>query len=302
VAVNGGEPGAADGREPGVIDARVRLPRELRPPDASRQARYLARYEEILYTPRDAGKTLPDLFADMKDARITGAVLHAEHEYGDVAEALNDTVAELVAEHAELIAGVGTVSMADTPLMERVRQAETVARQGLAGLNIQPGLFGLPIDARELYPLYAKAAEHDLIMFVHTGVNYATHRPIRNEHPLQLDQVACDFPGLRLVACHAGWPFVTEITAVARRHSQVYVDFGGLAPKYVGRPGTGWDPLFGMMDNLLAGQVLFASDWPVFPMPRAVAEWEALNLRPSTLDGLFRENILALLDDGRRGS
>jgi predicted TIM-barrel fold metal-dependent hydrolase len=299
--MNGGNGAAGGGREPGAIDARVRLPRELRPPDASLDARYLARYEEILYTPRDASKTLEDLFTDMKDAHIAGAVLHAEYEHGDVAEALNEAVTALVAEHDEFVAGIGTVSMADARVMTRVRQASAVARQGLAGLNLQPGFFGLPIDARELYPLYAKAAEEDLIVFVHTGVNYATHRPIRNEHPLQLDQVACDFPGLRLVACHAGWPFVTEMTAVARRHSRVYVDFGGLAPKYVGRPGTGWDPLFGMMDNLLAGQVLFASDWPVFPMSRAVAEWEALNLRRSTLDGLFRDNILGLLDDGEHG-
>ena len=87
-----------------------------------------------------------------------------------------------------------------------------------------------PVDARELYPVYAKAAEEDRIVFAHTGVNYATHRPIRNEHPLQLDQVACDFPRLRLAACHPAWPFVTEMTAVARRHSQVYVDFRRAGP------------------------------------------------------------------------
>ena len=59
--------------------------------------------------------------------------------------------------------------------------------------------------------------------------------------------------------------------------------FGELAPRYVGRPGTGWDPLFGMMDNLLARQVLFASEWPVFPMSQAVAEWKAAGLKQSTL-------------------
>jgi uncharacterized protein len=287
-------------KQPAAIDARVRLPMEFRPRDAPPHSGYLTRYEELIFSAEDANKTLDDLFQDMKDAPAEGAVLHAEYEYGDIAEALNDAVAALVAEHAEILAGVGTVSMGDAQVMRRSRQVQELARQGLIGVNIQPAFFGMPIDARELYPLYAKAAEEDLIVFVHTGVNYTTHRPLRNEHPLQLDQVACDFPGLRLVACHGGWPFVADLVAVARRHRQVYIDFGGLAPKYVGRSGTGWDPLFGMMDNLLAGQVLFASDWPVFSMARALSEWRSLGLKPSTLDCLFRQNIRSLLSGGRQ--
>jgi hypothetical protein len=34
-------------------------------------------------------------------------------------------------------------------------------------------------------------------------------------------------------------------------------EFGALAPKYVSRPGTGWDALFGMMGNVLREQVLY---------------------------------------------
>jgi predicted TIM-barrel fold metal-dependent hydrolase len=186
--------------------------------------------------------------------------------------------------------------MLDTPPMRRVQQAREVARLGLAGLNIQPSFFGLPIDDRSLYPLYTAAAEEDLVVFVHTGVNYTAHRPISNDHPLQLDQVACDFPGLRLVACHGGWPFVPEMVAVARKHPQVFLDFGGLAPRYVGRPGTGWDALFAVMGSLLSRQVLFATDWPVFPMERALREWSELALPDATRALLLHGNVTRLLD------
>lgn len=280
----------------GTVDARVRLPNEFRPVEPPPHSGFTSRYEAVLGTSTSGEKTLADLLSEMADAGVTGAVLHAEYEYGDVAEALNEAVARLVGEQSALVAGIGTVSMLDAPVLHRVHQAREVARLGLAGLNIQPSFFGLAIDDRSLYPLYAAAAEENLAVFLHTGVNYTAHRPIKNDHPLQLDQVACDFPGLRLVACHAGWPFVTEMVAVARKHPQVYLDFGGLAPQYIGRPGSGWDPLFGVLNSLLCEQILFATDWPVFPVERALREWATLGLREETLAKLLRDNVTSLLD------
>jgi predicted TIM-barrel fold metal-dependent hydrolase len=281
-----------------AIDARVRLPAEFRGSERPPHDGYTSRYEAVLDTGTTGEKTFDDLRVDMRSADVSGVVLHAEYEYGDVADALNESVARLVEEEPIVIAGIGTVSMLDVPVMRRVRQARAVARLGLAGLNVQPSFWGLPIDDRALYPMYAAASDDGLIVFVHTGVNYTAHRPIKNDHPLQLDQVACDFPDLRLVACHAGWPFVTDMVAVARKHPQVSVDFGGLAPKYVGMPGSGWDALFGVMNSLLRDQVLFATDWPVFPMDRALREWHALGLHEDTLARLTRDNILELLGGG----
>jgi predicted TIM-barrel fold metal-dependent hydrolase len=278
------------------IDARVRLPNELRPAEAPPHSGYTSRYDAVLATEASGAKTRADLLAEMSAAGVGGAVVHAEYEFGEVAEALNDAVAQLVAEEPRVVAGVGTVSMLDAPPMRRVRQARAVARLGLAGVNVQPSFFGTAIDDRSLYPFYTAAAEENLVVFLHTGVNYTAHRPIRNDHPLQLDQVACDFPELRLVACHGGWPFVPEMVAVARKHPQVFLDFGGLAPKYVGRPGTGWDALFAVLGSLLSRQVLFATDWPVFPMERALREWAELALPEATMALLLHGNVTRLLE------
>jgi uncharacterized protein len=134
-----------------------------------------------------------------------------------------------------------------------------------------------------------------MVVALHTGVNYTTHQPIVNDHPLQLDQVACDFPDLLLVACHAGWPFSAELVAVMRKHPNVFADFGGLAPKYVSAPDAGWAVMRRFMNSLLRHQVLYATDWPVFPMERAVAEWRQSGLRDEVLEGLFGRNAERLL-------
>lgn len=293
MAAAAGGAGAMD-----VVDFRVRLPAELRPPEQL-PPEYVTQYDAVLGLEERRELSLEALIAELEAAGVAHAVVHAEYEHGDPADALNEAVGGLVAARPDLFSGFGTVSLAPMRVMRAVGQVARVAELGLRGINIQPSFFGLPIDHAQLYPVYARACELGLAVGVHTGVNYTSHLPIRHDHPLQLDQVACDFPELTLIACHAGWPWTGEMVAVARKHPLVYLEFGGLAPKYVGTPGTGWEPVFRFMNSLLAGQVLYGTDWPVFPMQRALAEWRQLGLKEPVLRGLLGGNASRLL--GRSG-
>ena len=277
-----------------VIDFRVRLPLELRPsqelPDD-----YLAQYDQVLGLSANRQRTLEQLIADMDTCGVTHAVVHAEYEHGDEADALNDAVAKVVAQHPGRFSGYGTISMDHLKIPRALAQVQRVHDLGLKGLNLQPSFFGIAIDDRLLYPVYAKAGELGLHVGLHTGINYTVTFPIRNDQPLQLDQVACDFPGLPLIACHAGWPWVPEMVAVLRKHPTVYAEFGGLAPRYVCEHNTGWEVMFRFMNSLLSRQILHGTDWPVFPMDRALSEWRNGGLRPDVLDALTGGNARRLL-------
>jgi len=277
-----------------IIDFRVRLPTELRPA-VDMPPEYVDQYDAVLGLEARRNLTVDDLVAEMDAAGVTHAVVHAEYEVGDPADELNEAVAGLVVRMPERFSGWGTVSLSPMRVMRAVGQVSRVAELGLRGINMQPSFFDMAIDDARLYPIYAKAGELGLAVGVHTGVNYTSHLPIRNDHPLQLDQVACDFPDLTLVACHAGWPWAAEMVAVARKHPNAYLEFGGLAPRYVGAAGTGWEVVFRFMNSLLAKQVLFGTDWPVFPMRRALEEWRGLGLKPAVLEALLSGNAERLL-------
>lgn len=284
--------------EPGprVVDARVRLPWDFRPHrERNKPEHLITRYDQILGVQSTRSKTLDDLIEEMDTAGVSAAVVHAEYEHGDWADELNEAVAKLLEEHRERFIGFGTVSLA--PLIPRraIAQSRRAAELGLVGINIQPAFFDLAINDRRLYPLFAAAEETGLVVAIHTGINYSSHSLMKFEHPLLLDEVACDFPELRIVACHGGWPWIAEMVAVARRHPNVYVEFGGLAPKYVGLPGTGWEMMFRSMKSILADQTLFATDWPVFEMSRALKEWAEIGLGEEALRKLLSSNVEKLL-------
>jgi predicted TIM-barrel fold metal-dependent hydrolase len=277
-----------------VIDFRVRVPSVARPALSAGGDVY-TQYEAVLDIGDGWHKGMGELLAELDEAGVGHAVLHAEYEHGDYADALNEEVAEQVRLRPERFSGFGTVTLEPLSIMRAVRQVERVAALGLHGINVQPSFFGHAIDDRQLYPVYAKATELGLAIGIHTGVNYSRRHPIESERPVRLDQVACDFPEATLIACHGAWPWVPEIVAVARRHPNVLIDFGGLAPKYIGVPGSGWEMMLRFMDRVLRDQVLFATDWPVFPHRRALEEWHALGLRPETLDALLHDNARRLL-------
>jgi len=279
-----------------IIDARVRLPQDRRA-SASYTAppRQTEQYDRVLgLTEKVESGTLAGLLSVMDGQGITMAVMHAESEGGEDADDLNERLRLVLDAHPTRFVGIGSVDIGNPSPSAIVAQAVRASQAGLLGVSLQPAFFGLDIDDRRLYPLYSRAEELGLIVAVHTGINYSRLHPLRHERAELLDQVACDFPDLRLIASHAGWPWATEYAAVARRHPTVYLEFGGLAPKYVARPGTGWDAVFGMMPNLLRGQTLYGSDWPVFSPERAIAEWRGSGLPEDALASLFADNARRL--------
>lgn len=280
-----------------IIDARVRLPQDVRPEAAySGHPAQLEQYDKRLSLSDKLNQgSLRDLLTSMDAEGVSVAAMHAESEGGEQAHALNEALAGVIAKHPGRFIGIGCVDAGATYPREMIGQARSSAELGFVGISIEPAFACIDMDDRKLYPLYAYLEDHGLLLAVHTGINYSRLHPMSHESPARLDRLACDFPDLRIMACHAGWPWTAEIAAVALRHPTVYLEFGALAPRYVAKQGAGWDTLFGMMPNLLSEQILYGSDWPVMGQQRAIQEWRESGLDADTLRLLFESNARRLL-------
>jgi hypothetical protein len=221
--------------------------------------------------------------AELEAAGIERAVIQAEWASGDYRQD-NDRVAALVRRHPDRFTGFAAV--------DELKRA--VEELGLLGLNLQPFASGLHANHRKYYPLYLKCLEYGVPVTVHTGINYSSDRAMDYGRPLYLDDVACDFPGLVVVLNHGGWPWVAESVAIARKHPSLYLEIGGIAPKYLAMAGSGWEVFLRFADSLLQDRVLFATD-SMIPVARAVAEARALPLKPEVLPKLMGENAARLL-------
>lgn len=152
------------------------------------------------------------------------------------------------------------------------------ARQelGLVGVKFHPAYQACyPHDRRRMYPLYEQAQALGMPVVIHTGTTTLTRTGIAFCRPIYLDQVAVDFPDLRLVLSHFGWPWVDEAIAVAWRHEHVYLDLSGWLPRYI----YGVAPtLIHFMNTVLQDKVCFGSDYPVLHPSQWLSDFQALFL------------------------
>src|SRR2546427_12564470 len=81
-----------------------------------------------------------------------------------------------------------------------------------------------------------------------------------------------DFPELKIVAVHGGWPWVLEMIAISWKYPHVYIEVSGTMPKYIMTPSTGWEPLLVYGNGLLQDRVLWGSNWPMIE-PKESLGW-----------------------------
>jgi predicted TIM-barrel fold metal-dependent hydrolase len=162
--------------------------------------------------------------------------------------------------------------------------------QGVRGLKLYPSYqFYYPNDPR-VYPLYEICQEAGLPVLMHIGSSVMPGTRIKYCNPLHLDDVAVDFPDLRLVMAHGGRGFwYDECAFLAAHFANLYIDLAGLVP----------ERLLEHFPNLerLARKVVFGSDWPA--MPKSVAHnvkaISDLGLSKDALDAILYGNAAALL-------
>jgi predicted TIM-barrel fold metal-dependent hydrolase len=182
--------------------------------------------------------------------------------------------------------------------MTAVRELERLVRDhGFRGLSLRPFMIGLTADDRRYYPLYAKCAELEVPVSIHSSANWTTVAVSDLGHPRHIDVVAADFPELRVVMSHAGYPWVLESVLLAWKYPNVYLELAAHRPRYICQPGTGWEPLLRFGQSTIREKVLFGTGW--FLLNRAPAqivdEFRALPVEPDVMELWLRGNAEALL-------
>ena len=170
----------------------------------------------------------------------------------------NDYYAKIVRQFPDKFIGIAGID----PLKKKkaIQEIERCYGLGLRGIAIRPFMFKIPPTDKKMYPIYKKCVELDIPIWFHMSINYSTNT-MEVERPIYLDIVAQDFPELRIIAGHGGWPWVNEMVAVAWRNPNIYIDIASYLPKYLGMKGTGWETLMHFGNSVISDHVLFGSTW-----------------------------------------
>lgn len=92
------------------------------------------------------------------------------------------------------------------------------------------------INDPDLWPFYERAQELEIVLDIHTGFCWVPPGKSKYCGPIQLDDVARDFPELKLVAFHMGYPYCDDLNMVAMGHPNVYLCLSLLCPWALSAP------------------------------------------------------------------
>ena len=119
-----------------------------------------------------------------------------------------------------------------------------------------------PINDKRLWPFYEKAQELGIPLTIHTGVSYVVPQPNSHCHPAQLDDVLLDFPDLKIIAYHAGWPYTEELIGLCGKHQNLYLSLSGVIGWFERSRYRGYHVLGTALQWMPADKIVLGLDLP----------------------------------------
>ena len=92
------------------------------------------------------------------------------------------------------------------------------------------------INDPDLWPFYKRAEELGIVLCLHSGFSWVPPGKSKYCYPTQIDDVARDFPNLKIVAFHMGYPYTDAMNMVALGHPNVYLCLSLLVPWAITAP------------------------------------------------------------------
>jgi len=206
----------------------------------------------------------------------------------------NEEVAAFAAENSDIVMAFASVD--PTRGAGAVSEARRlIAMGGIRGFKLHPPLQCFHANDKIAYPFYEVLAEAKLPVIFHTGHSgIGTGMPggggvrLKYGNPMDIDDVAVDFPDMPIILAHPSFPWQDEAISVCLHKPQVYIDLSGWSPKY-------FSPILIQYANtLLKRKMLFGSDYPLITPDRWLKDFAEIAIREEVRPLILKENAMRL--------
>lgn len=225
--------------------------------------------------------------ADLLKAEMAAGRVEIALGMGSLTEMIEDPLGiTRTLELCRLVGGLRAVGIADPrrtdPQWLKAVEAQVDAnRPKIVAFKAYLGYLHFGPEDPGYVPYYKLAQKYDLPVIVHTGDNWSTTAKVKYAHPLIMDEVAVDFPGVRFVLAHLGNPWLIDAAEVLFKNANVWSDLSGL---FVGSdkdieallvqasiPNSAAGLVFSDLKKAIGyvgdyKKFVYGSDWPLAPM------------------------------------
>jgi uncharacterized protein len=240
--------------------------------------------------------TLDEIGAYYRELKMAAVVFTVDAESATGTKAVpNEEIAEAAQRYPDAIIPFASIDPAKGRAGAR-QVRRLVEEHGVRGFKFHPNVQAFFPNDRMAYPLYEAIEECGAVSVFHTGqTGIGAGAPggggirLKYSNPMFVDDVAVDFPGMKIILAHPSFPWQDEALSIATHKPQVYIDLSGWSPKY-------FPPqLVQYANSLLQDKVLFGTDYPLLTPERWLSDFDKLPIKDSVRPKILKDNAARLL-------
>lgn len=203
----------------------------------------------------------------------------------------NQAVADYVRRDPARMIGFAAIDPTDRSFLDDLRIAQEDLQ--LRGVVVSPGLQDFhPTDTRAMR-LYEACVRRELPIIFEQNHRHP-HAKMEYAQPMLLDEVAREFPPLRIVVARLGYPWVHQAVVLLAKHPSIFANVAGLLP----HPWLGYSSLLAAHEYGVMHKLLFGSDFPFRSPAQCIEALYSVNQfsHGSTLPPIPRELLRGIVE------
>jgi predicted TIM-barrel fold metal-dependent hydrolase len=233
---------------------------------------------------------------DREGVEKTALINYVSPQIMGFTDEVNEYVSQFCGAAPERLHAFGSIDPAIRSGLEK-RIDQLLGPLCLRGIKIHPAHQTVhPNDYlngnQSLLYLYRRCEAEGIPVMFHTGTSIFQGARNRYADPLFIDDVAVDFPALKIILAHGGRPlWMSTAVFLVRRFPNVFMDVSSIPPSRL-------LDYFPALDDL-ADKTLFGTDWPAPMVPGMRANFEQflkLPLSEASFEKISRANFLKLFN------
>ncbi|MBI1984617.1 MAG: amidohydrolase [Candidatus Wildermuthbacteria bacterium] len=247
----------------------------------------------------ETSRTPEDLLKSMDNAGIETSLVIAS-SVSDEVQGLSTKQAVEVGEQYPRLKIIGNVEYPRISIEHIQELIELLKTKKIVGVKMYTGYEHFYPNDSKLYELYRFCSDNGFPVIFHTGFLLAGSKGLlKYSHPLHIDELAQEFPDLKILIAHFGYPWIEDCGAVVAGNKNVYADLSAYFTEFnpiSKKEQKEFTEDIGRLVSITGGfeKFLFGTDWPIYSQKEYVEAVKSLPMSKEERELVFWKNAKSL--------
>ena len=240
--------------------------------------------------------TIPETIEYYREQQIAFVMFTVDMESGTgIKRISNEEIAQFANDNSDIMMAFASIDPHKSKF-GAIEARRMIEDYGVKGFKFHPPIQNFHPNDRMAWPIYEVIAEYGLPAIFHTGhsgmgtgMRGGGGIRLKYGQPIMVDDVAVDFPDMKIILAHPSWPWTDESLSMALHKENVYIDLSGWSPKYFPKQ------VIQYANTQLKHKMLFGSDFPLIRPEKWMAAAQEVGFRDEVMPMIMKDNAAKLL-------